>query len=296
MGELILLCGISASGKSTYAFNTAEYNPDKYIIVNRDKIRELLFGYSEKFISNYYKRSDIKQTEKIVTKYEDTLIYEGLNEGKTVIVDATHLERKYIERFDYWNVPTTLEFFDIDLETALERDLFRDRQVGEFIIKKQFQRYLQLKKTLSLDPIDFTPKILKNDITKPKCVILDIDGTISEPCERNIYDGFKAIDDILQPHIYNAIKNVENLIICTGRSDEHDEVTKAWLQKHNINYVKFYSRSKYDYRADWIVKERMWEDIAKDYYIDMMYEDRNSVVRRARSLGLKVAQVKYGNY
>lgn len=296
MGELILLCGISASGKSTYAFNMAEYNPDKYIIVNRDKIRELLFGYSEEFISNYYKRSDIKQTEKIVTKYEDTLIYEGLSEGKTVIVDATHLERKYIERFDYWNVPTTLEFFDIDLETALERDSLRHRQVGEAIIRKQAKRFLHLRKTLSLDPVDFTPKIFKNDITKPKCVILDIDGTISEPCERNIYDGFKAIDDILQPHIYNAIKNVENLIICTGRSDEHDEVTKAWLQKHNINYVKFYSRSKYDYRADWITKEIMWEDIAKDYYIDMMYEDRNSVIRRARALGLKVAQVKYGNY
>lgn len=292
----MILCGISASGKSTYAFNTVEYNPDKYIIVNRDKIRELLFGYSEEFISNYYKRSDIKQTEKIVTKYEDTLIYEGLSEGKTVIVDATHLERKYIERFDYWNVPTTLKYFEVELDLALERDSLRHRKVGESIIRKQAKRFLHLRKTVSLDPIDFTPKILKNDITKPKCVILDIDGTISEPCERNIYDGFKAIDDILQPHIYNAIKNVENLIICTGRSDEHDEVTKAWLRKHNIDYVKFYSRSKYDYRADWIVKEIMWEDIAKDYYIDMMYEDRNSVVRRARSLGLKVSQVKYGNY
>ena len=40
----------------------------------------------------------------------------------------------------------------------------------------------------------------------------------------------------------------------------------------------------------------MWEDIVKDYYIDMMYENRNSVVRRARMLNLKVAQVKYGNY
>ena len=40
----------------------------------------------------------------------------------------------------------------------------------------------------------------------------------------------------------------------------------------------------------------MWRDISKSYNIELIYEDRNQVVRRARALDLKVAQVKYGNY
>ena len=45
-----------------------------------------------------------------------------------------------------------------------------------------------------------------------------------------------------------------------------------------------------------VVKEEMWRDISKSYNIELIYEDRNQVVRRARALNLKVAQVKYGNY
>ena len=296
MGNLIIMCGVSASGKSTYAFNRVENESDKYIIVSRDKIRELLFGYTEKYVSNYYDRKDIYKLEKIVTKYEDVLINEGLLEGKTVIMDSTHLERKYIERYKYWNVPTEIVFLDVEFNTALMRNNYRDRQVGELVIRKQLERYERLKKNLKDFPIDFTPIEYVNMNDKPGCVILDIDGTISEPCDRNIYDASKAINDTLNVHIYNAIKDVENLIICTGRSSEFDAVSKAWLNRHGIEYVKFYSRKAGDNRPDWQVKEEMWNDIVQDYHIEMMYEDRNSVVRRARSLGLNVAQVKYGNY
>lgn len=296
MGNLIIMCGVSASGKSTYAFNMAETEPEKYLIVSRDKIRELLFGYSEKYVSNYYKRKDIHKLEKIVTKYEDVLINEGLSEGKTVIMDSTHLDRKYIERYRYWNVPTEVVFLDVEYNTALMRDNYRERQVGDFVINRQIERYERIKKNLEQYPIDFTPIEYVNSKHNPSCVILDIDGTISEPCDRNIYDGSKAINDVLQPHIFNAIKHVEHLIICTGRSSEFDEVTKKWLANHGINYTRFYSRKTGDNRPDWQVKEEMWNDIMDSYHIDMMYEDRNSVIRRARALGLKVAQVKYGNY
>ena len=40
----------------------------------------------------------------------------------------------------------------------------------------------------------------------------------------------------------------------------------------------------------------MWKDISQRYNIELMYDDRNQVVRRARALGLNVAHVKYGNY
>lgn len=70
-----------------------EIPPQEYALVNRDKIRELLFGYTEETISEYYNRPDLSKLEKQVTIYEDTLIHEGLNLDKTVVVDATHLEK-----------------------------------------------------------------------------------------------------------------------------------------------------------------------------------------------------------
>ena len=99
IGKLIIMCGVSGSGKSTYAHSLFKSNPSQYLIINRDKIRELIFGYTEESIVDYYKRTDINKCEKEVTHYEDTLINEGLNKNKTVIVDATHLKRKYLERF-----------------------------------------------------------------------------------------------------------------------------------------------------------------------------------------------------
>lgn len=295
-GELIILCGISGSGKSSFAKFLFDSNPQKYTIVNRDKIRELIFGYTEDSIVHYWAKTDVHKYEKEVTEYEDVLIYEGLNKGKTVIVDATHLKRSYLERFKYWNVKTYMNMLFTSLEECIDRDLQRSRRVGVDIITKQHRSFKGLIDNLYKNPIDFDKIELVQDKTKPNCTILDIDGTISEPCDRNIYDNIKCIDDHLQEHIFNAITNVENLIVCTGRSIDSSDATIKWLDKHNIKYKEIHFRKDKDFRKDWIVKEEMWKDISKRYNIELMYEDRNQVVRRARALGLNVAHVKYGNY
>ena len=109
----------------------------------------------------------------------------------------------------------------------------------------------------------------------PKCTILDIDGTISEPCDRDIYDNIKCIDDYLQTHIYNAIKDVKNLIVCTGRSIDSSKSTLEWLSKHNINFTKIYFRNKNDYRPDWVVKEENGIFVKIDPYVEHIEHDNN---------------------
>ena len=304
MGELIILCGISGSGKSTYAHSLWKENPLNTVIINRDKIRELLFGYTEETIKEYYFHKDINKLEKQVTEYEDTLIYEGLSSDKTVIIDATHLKREYLERYKYWNVETEVKFFDLDPGEAIIRDVKRHRNVGSTIISKQYLNYAKLKYQLEIKPLDFTPtpkfewKVYSTN-SKPHCVIFDIDGTLSEPCDRNIYSPSDAIKD---EGVYPIIAAFEDcnadIIVCTGRNESFKEVTQQWFEDRGLlKYVKyFYFRKDKDFRPDWIVKEEMWREIDKQYNIEMLYEDRNSVVRRARALGLKVAQVKYGNY
>lgn len=144
--KIIVTIGISGSGKSTWAHNQWLKDPLNTVVINRDKIRELLFSYTEESVSEYYKRPDSFKLEGIVTEYEDLLISAGVINGKTVIVDATHLSKKYIERHNVYNVPVEKMFFDTPLELALKRNSMRVRKVNEDIIKMQFAKYKQLKK------------------------------------------------------------------------------------------------------------------------------------------------------
>jgi len=177
--RITILVGVSGSGKSTWAHEKWVENPDNIVIVNRDKIRELLFGFTEDGMSRYYERDDIYRREKEVTRFEDTLIHDALNLGKDVIVDATHLKRPYIERFKYWNVSTTYKMFPVTLKEAEVRDMGRKRRVGAKIIQRQYDQFRNLFHELQANPIDFSPVIFNNDSTKVNAVIFDIDGTLA---------------------------------------------------------------------------------------------------------------------
>lgn len=301
MKNIKLLIGISGSGKSTYSHELWKTNPSNFVIINRDKIRELLFGYTESSIHNYYKRNDIAKLEKKVTKYEDTLIYEALEENKTVILDATHLEKKYIERHEYWNVPIELVWFDIDLDTAIERDSIRNRKVGKDIITKQYNKYINLKK--SLEHYKFIPHSIKQDLNLPPCILYDIDGTIAQMHNRGPFEWNKVKEDYMIYSVVSTIdwlsdldsKNRPTVILCTGRDGVALQDTIEWLNSNEIYYDDIMIRNEKDMRPDWVVKEEMWKNISKQYNIIAMYDDRLQVVRRARALGLKVFNVEYNN-
>lgn len=294
--KLIVLAGISGSGKSSYAAKLVQEDPQKYALVNRDKIRELLFGFREDNINDYHRRPDLGKLEKQVTLYEDTLIHEGLNLGKTVIVDATHLRKEFLERFKFWNVPITYVYFDTPLNVAVDRDSKRTRQVGFEVIKKQWDSYSNLERVE-----DFEPITLENNSNKPPCIIFDIDNTLAHKGNRSAFDWKKVIEDSIDKavaHTYLDLAEAESthLIICTGRDGICLEETCKWLEDNGILYNDILIRGEGDMRPDYVVKEEMWRDITQEFHIVAMFDDRNQVVRRARALGLKVFQVEYGNF
>ena len=294
--------GCSNSGKSTWAHEQWKQNPQSTVIINRDKIRELLFSYTEDSVSEYYNRPDLNKLEKQVTKYEDTLINEALCEGKTVICDATHLEQKYIKRFEYWNAPLELVWFDITLKEALTRNMGRRRQVNEGIINKQYSKYVTLRKNFT--DYTFSPKTFKQNRNLPPGVIYDIDGTIATMVNRSPYDWNSVGEDLMIHNVCATIDWIYDLEedkrpkvwICTGRDGEALKETKKWLEDNKIYYDELLIRDKGDMRPDWVVKEEMWESISKENYIIGMYDDRLQVVRRARALGFKVFNVEYNNF
>jgi len=298
MRKIIVLCGISNSGKSTFAATTVQHNPEKYITVNRDSIRQALFSYTEKSVAEYYTRPDLNAREKQVTKYEDVLINEALNENKTVIVDATHLSQKYLDRFRFWNVPVEVVWFDITLKEALIRNMGRDRKVDEKIIEKQYGQYLQIRK----DFVDnFNVATLENDPNLQHCILVDLDGTLAHMSERSPFDWKRVKEDsvdIVVKKVSNAIVKESSMLvfICTGRDGVCLNDCIDWLDEKHIYYDKVFIRRENDMRPDWEVKEEIWRQISKDYYIAGLIDDRQQVVRRARALGLKVFNVEYNNF
>lgn len=309
--RLTILVGISNSGKSTWAHEQWKNDPLNVMIVSRYKIRETLYGYSERTIKDYYLRPDIFSLEKNVTRYEDTLINDALCSGKDVIVDATHLKKAYIERFKYWNVTTEVKTFNVSIVEAVTRDMRRNRQVGDEIIKKQFAQFKSLFNEIKDGWIDFTPVTLEQNPNLPICYIFDIDGTLAHIVNRNVYEWAKVGQDKVDESVKYIIEELfylryndkiyddsqyPKIIICTGRDGIAEYETKKWLNNNGIGYDEFYIRPKGDTRPDWVVKEEVWRTISEKYYIAGIFEDRLQVVRRARALGLKVFNVEYNNF
>lgn len=302
MRQIKITIGISNSGKSTWAKEQWNNDPHGTVVINRDKIRELLFGFSEDQAEEYYKRADLFKLEKQVTKYEDTLIHEALNENKTVIVDATHLEGKYINRFKYWNVPIELHWFDISLEEAFKRNSLRNRKVSEEIITKQLEKYTNLKKGFQWD---YNPSKIELNPELPPVYLLDIDGTIAHMNgKRSPFDWKNVGVDDVCPALLPTIlalntqsrdwSGTPEVIIVSGRDAVCRLETEKWLYSHGIE-GEVIMRPEGDMRPDWQIKEEIWRELAKKFNILGLFDDRLQVVRRARALGLKVFNVEYNN-
>lgn len=134
--HILVLIGISGSGKTTEARKILAENSN-YIRVNRDDIRAMLFGYTDKTAYQHYNKKDMGYLEVIVSGVQDKSIREGLKANKSVIIDNTNLSVKYLKEFKKYGVPIEYRFIECDVEVAVMRDSLRDRSVGESVIRKQ---------------------------------------------------------------------------------------------------------------------------------------------------------------
>lgn len=143
--KLIILIGPSGSGKSTWARKFFKNSPYNTIILNRDKMREMLFGYTESTIHEYYTIVGFNKFEKIVSNTIDSIIIDNLYNDVNIIVDNTHLKLKYISSYFKYNVPVEFVWLDSSKEECIYRDSKRIRKVGIDIINKQWEEFKQLK-------------------------------------------------------------------------------------------------------------------------------------------------------
>jgi len=148
-------------------------------------------------------------------------------------------------------------------------------------------------------------------------VLVDIDGTLSNQDHRNHFltqspkdwnSYFQACDkDKPIPGVIDIVKRLVCaefcIVFCTGRKESVRRKTEEWLlkhvtdNKHQVSKSFLLMRKDGDFRHDIEAKPELLAEagISLDD-IAFVLEDRNSMVKKWRELGLTCLQVAEGDF
>ncbi|OIQ20633.1 MAG: hypothetical protein BM556_01470 [Bacteriovorax sp. MedPE-SWde] len=146
---------------------------------------------------------------------------------------------------------------------------------------------------------------------KKSAIIIDLDGTLTN-CDHRVHHLNGEIKDwdsfyggLGEDDLHDWCKELmcamsqrgHELIIVTGREEKYKEETKSWLERHDISYSYLYMRNLDDHRSDSVIKSEVYNNyIVEQYNILFVLDDRKSVVKMWRDLGLVCLQCDWGEF
>jgi predicted kinase len=270
--KVVLTVGLIASGKSTWAKQFVKDNPD-YVRLSRDDFRFMIDNYAY-----------TEATEKLVTTFMDNCISELVKQKKNIIIDEQHLnEKRRNERINYFKskgYEVEIREFPITLSEAIKRDKERPFSIGESVIKKTWRSYeLQLK-----DILERHKTVYPFNANLPDCILVDIDGTLSNSYQRRIFDFKACVNDIvIEPvkYILDCIRKANpnvTIILLSGRDSICRAETAEWILVNKIPCDFLYMRNEKDNRSDVIVKTELFNEFIRDKYQPLFVVDDRPVV------------------
>jgi hypothetical protein len=229
-------------------------------------------------------------------------------------VHDLNLRPKYIRRFQDIAKAVDAAFYTaempFDVDVAIARDALRSAPVGEVVIrdmaKKLFRKgeYLPLVDTVPTEDDVFEPYV--PDLSKPKAVIFDLDGTLCGNTGRGWYDHDQYHTDSLHTDIALLADLLHEdgyiILFVSGRKQVGYEGTARMLSKALPTIwadqrTDIWMRADDDNREDSRVKYDLFDmGIRKYYNVCYVFDDRNQVVNMFRSIGLRVLQVAPGDF
>lgn len=286
MAKLIMLRGIPASGKSTWAREYVKKNPGT-ARVNKDDLRDMMHN-------GKWSRSN----EKAVLSARDNIVTAALKDGNDVIVDDTNLAEKHHAMLgsiaDMHDAEFEIKDFGIGINEAIKRNWNRPKPVPEKVIRRMFH-----EKRGQDSPL---PDLDNPKVERPPAAIFDIDGTLAHMVDRHAYDWDKVGNDIVDPEIAMLTdmyyKRGYKVLLVSGRDSVSEGLTREWLDKHKIDYTALFMRPAGNVEPDYEIKRMIFEThIHQNYDVRVVVDDRSQTVLMWRhELGLKVLQVDDGEF
>ncbi len=282
MKKVVILQGLPASGKSTYAKELLLKEKGRWLRVNKDLLREMCHA------SHW-----TKSNEKFIIKLRNQIILMALEEGKHVIIDDTNFSTHIAQISQLVKgkaeVKVDNSFLDVPVEECIKRDLKRTNSVGKDVILNMYYQFVAKPTALP----EYNPEL-------EDAIIVDMDGTLALMGDRSPFDVSKCDRDLPNQPVLETVAKWQDsakIIILSGRTDDGKELTQKWLREYKVNYTALYMRASGDMRKDSIIKQEIYEQLIRPQYnIKFILDDRNQVVDMWRSLGLTVFQVAEGNF
>ncbi|ABF70602.1 hypothetical protein [Trichoplusia ni ascovirus 2c] len=289
---MMLMCGISGSGKST----TASKMKKKFVEINRDywRLREFCKGDNDALLSTY---KPTKESESRITELCETQWNEAKKLRRNVVISNTNLKKEY---HDYWRDRANdagyefiIKWFDISLQEALYRNKVRSngKSIPEEKLKIQYKLYLQIR---GFD----RHKFVEGGISTILC---DLDGTVAIANTRGYYDfDHRVKDDLPRSIIINMVINTAknngcDLIFVTGRSEICRIHTLQWIYDNfkiykSVDDIQLYMRPAHSsFESDVNIKHDIYKSLTSStpyHNILAVFDDRPSVIRLWHDLGI----------
>lgn len=297
MPTLTMTKGLPASGKTTWAKEQVLASNGRTKRINKDDLRAMIDAGKWS-----------KQNETLILIVRDALISTFLGAGYDVIVDDTNLAPKHkaqlqdIALLHGVNL-NVKDFTDVPLEECIKRDQNRPNYVGEKVIRGMYNSFLKPK----VDVAQSTAPVFDPEL--PSAIICDIDGTLAHMNGRSPYDWKRVGEDAVDKSIRDIVNSYYNqrvimdetprvtIVLMSGRDGSCRPETEQWLKDNRIKYDLLYMRTDGDSRKDSTVKEELFEaNVRGKYNVLFVLDDRNQMVDKWRSMGLKCLQVAYGDF
>lgn len=291
--KVILTIGISNCGKSTWVKDFVKNNP-MYSDINRDDIRVALFCNSN--INEYvnYKFTDDKEC--LVSSVQKSYADYAVSKGQGVVISDTNLNPKVRATWKEYakekGLPYEEQVFDVPLHVCSSRNRKRNYTVPDRVLRSQYLSYRAFKGI---------PTYI-GTAGKPRAIIIDVDGTLADmtgvrkPFEWSLVSGDKPRAEICElARMYRDAGYT--IIIMSGRDGVCYEDTAKWLIENDVPFMHLYLREPGDQRPDAVFKEEcFWANVADNYDVKLVLDDRTQMVDQWRAMGLQCLQVQPGDF
>lgn len=144
------------------------------------------------------------------------------------------------------------------------------------------------------------------------CVLFDIDGTLAlidhrRPFLQGAKPDWRTFNRLMGEdlpnlpivELYKALWECGKyeLILVSGRGEEHRKITEIWLTWNEIPYGRLLMRRENDFRPDVEIKQEILDLLRSEgKEISFVVDDRNSVVDMWRKNGVTCLQCAEGNF